>query len=139
MCVCVCVCVCVDVVMFTCMLLRMHVRTYVQGMYVCMYVCMYICIYVCVCIYVCICYICSMSRRDLIDMYICRHQRVSADRSGKSWPHMLQMLCNTSSTLKPMLKPIFHCATTIIITMGALYGFYVLVLTFLWHLLRCIL
>ena len=46
-----------------------------------------------------------MGRRDLPD--ICMHEpegvqrpRVSADISGKSRPHMLHMLCNTSGTLK---------------------------------------
>ena len=46
-----------------------------------------------------------MGRRDLPD--ICTYKpegmqrpRVSVDISGKSRPHMLHMLCNTSSTLK---------------------------------------
>ena len=73
-----------------------------------MYVYVCVCIYVCMhaCMYVCICNSCNMGTRDLPDMYA---RGLRAYISGKSRVHMLQVICNTSGTLKicPNLMSIF--------------------------------
>ena len=73
---------------------------------------------------------------------ICTHKlkgvqrpRASADISGKSRPHMLHMLCNTSGTLKNLPNLPFTVLHLYIMT-GAVSGYGFLILTFLWRLLR---
>ena len=53
------------------------------------------------------CNSCNMGMRDLPDMYA---RRLRAYISGKSRVHMLQLICNTSGTLKtcPNLTSIFQ-------------------------------
>ena len=77
-------------------------------------------------VHIYICYICNMGRGICL---ICTHEpegaacpRARAYISGKSRPHMLHMLCNTSGTLKNLPNLSFTVLHLYIMT-GAVNGY----------------